>query len=117
VFYHLELVNAPVGIEAHVYDLENRRRVARLGAVLVHDTEPVRIRYKKLDGSVLEDGWSGTTDDPLQIKREVANALRLPMVDVNYGEREDIDGRLRHGGIDPNSIEILRSPFAPFELY
>lgn len=116
VFHHLELVNEAAGNVVYVYDLAKNRRVAYLGLVLLSDTEPVRIKFNRTDGTVFEDGWSGSTDDLLQIKRDVADGLRLPLVDRNYGAGEDIDERLRHGGIDPDSIEVFLSPFTQINL-
>jgi hypothetical protein len=116
VFDCFELINEAVGSVVYIYDLKNKRRVGRLGHVLIHESDPVHIRFKKLNGDVVDEGWSGNTTNPLQIKRDLAHALSAPLVDESYGSGEDIDGRLRHAGIDPDTIEIYRLPFTPINL-
>lgn len=39
-----------------------------------------------------------------QAKQELANKLNLPSIDDPQSDREDVDDRLRRGGIDPASI-------------
>lgn len=41
-----------------------------------------------------------------QAKRAIAAHLNLPAVDAHPGEREDLDGRLKHGGVDPESVRV-----------
>ena len=67
-----------------------------------------QISYKKLDGGSGVTLVNGEISSNLQAKRELANKLSLPAVDQSYDIRgEDIDGRLRHSGIDPESVEHL----------
>jgi hypothetical protein len=65
-----------------------------------------QISFKKTDGSdgvALLDGDASST---LQAKWELANKLDLPDIAASAGQDEDIDARLRLGGIDPNSIKV-----------
>ena len=64
------------------------------------------ITYRKLDGSEGVALVDGGISDTLQAKRELANWLDLPEVNDPAADREDIDGRLRHGGIVPDSVEF-----------
>lgn len=67
-----------------------------------------QISYKKLDGRNGVTLVNGEISSNLQAKRELANKLSLPAVDQSDDIRgEDIDGRLRHSGIDPESVEHL----------
>ncbi|CZZ89180.1 Uncharacterised protein [Bordetella ansorpii] len=57
-----------------------------------------QISFKQLDG---DDGVAlvnGNITNPQEAKRILASKLDLP------GEQEDIDARLKRGGIDPASI-------------
>ncbi|MFD4839886.1 hypothetical protein ACFWP0_20450 [Achromobacter sp. NPDC058515] len=65
-----------------------------------------QISFKKTDGSDGVALLDGDASSILQAKRELANKLDLPAVGPTSGEREDIDARLRHGGIDPDSLKI-----------
>lgn len=63
-----------------------------------------QIRFRKADGS---DGVAlveGDAKETLQAKRALADKLNLPMMDAPAGQHEDIDTRLRNGGIDPLSV-------------
>ena len=53
------------------------------------------------DGIALIEGPIANLD---QAKNELANKLDLPRADDSHATREDIDARLRNGGIDPKSI-------------
>lgn len=55
------------------------------------------------DGVALIDGGITTIT---QAKIELAAKLDLPAVDALPGKGEDIDARLRHGGIEPTSIKF-----------
>lgn len=64
-----------------------------------------QISFKKIDGS---DGVAlvdGDTSGVLQAKRALAHQLGLPREDDPPGQSEDIDARLRNGGIDPQSVK------------
>ncbi|CAM4335922.1 hypothetical protein [Bordetella muralis] len=66
-----------------------------------------QISFKSTDGS---DGVAlvdGAISDLVHAKRELAHAKGLPVVETNDGQSEDIDARLRHGGVDPNSVKFL----------
>lgn len=66
-----------------------------------------QISFKSTDGS---DGVAlvdGAISDLTHAKRELAHAKGLPVMDTKDGQSEDIDARLRNGGVDPNSVEFL----------
>src|SRR5690606_34199219 len=68
------------------------------------DTMKTQIQFKQADG---DDGIAlveGPVNRLEQAKRELANKLDLPATDTSHGNSEDIDARLRHGGINPESI-------------
>ncbi|MGB6103551.1 MAG: hypothetical protein WBF88_06845 [Pusillimonas sp.] len=65
-----------------------------------------QIQFKQTDG---DDGIAlieGSTTSLEHAKRELANKLDLPALDAPEGAREDIDARLRNGGIDPSSVSF-----------
>lgn len=61
-----------------------------------------QIRFRKKDGSEGVALVDGDAKETLQAKRALADQLNLPMPDTPAGE--DIDARLRNGGIDPLSV-------------
>lgn len=63
-----------------------------------------QISFKQLDG---DDGVAlvnGNITDPAEAKRELAAKLSLPPASAAQGQHEDIDARLKQGGIDPASV-------------
>jgi hypothetical protein len=64
-----------------------------------------QITYRKLDGSDGVALVNGGISDTQQAKQDLANWLDLP-ADAAGANREDIDGRLRRGGIEPGSVEF-----------
>ena len=63
-----------------------------------------QIQFKQADG---DDGIAlleGSITSLEQAKQELANKLNLPTFDTADGSGEDVDARLRTGGIDPSSI-------------
>ncbi len=64
------------------------------------------ISFEKIDGGNGVALVVGTITSDLQAKRELAAKLDLPLVDTPSGEKEDIDARLRNGGIAPASIKF-----------
>ncbi|WP_447990849.1 hypothetical protein [Achromobacter spanius] len=65
-----------------------------------------QISYRKLDGGDGVALVNGSISDATQAKRELANWLELPARDDADEAQEDLDGRLRLGGIDPNSVQF-----------
>ena len=66
-----------------------------------------QISFKTTDGS---DGVAlvdGAISDLAHAKRELAHAKALPAMETHDGQSEDIDSRLRNGGVDPNSVRFL----------
>ncbi|MBV7482432.1 hypothetical protein [Bordetella sp. BOR01] len=63
-----------------------------------------QISFKKTDGSDGTALVNGAISSTLEAKRALANALDLPAVDAPSAGQEDVDSRLRNGGIDPDSI-------------
>lgn len=64
-----------------------------------------QITYRKLDGSDGVALVNGGISDTQQAKQELANWLDLP-ADTAGAARDDADGRLRSGGIEPASVEF-----------
>ena len=65
-----------------------------------------QITYRKLDGGEGVALVNGSISETPQAKRELANWLEQPSQDSRDGAQEDIDGRLRQGGIAPESIQF-----------
>ncbi|WP_312996024.1 hypothetical protein [Achromobacter animicus] len=65
-----------------------------------------QISYRKLDGSDGVALVNGGISDSQQAKQELANWLDLPATDAAGGNPDDVDGRLRRGGIEPGSVEF-----------
>ena len=64
------------------------------------------ISFKKTDGSAGVALMDGSISTALQAKRELAAKLDLPLVDAPYDQGEDIDARLRHAHIVPESVRF-----------
>jgi hypothetical protein len=63
-----------------------------------------QIQFQQTDG---DDGIAlveGSVTSLEQAKHELANKLDLPAIDAPHEGRQDIDARLRNGGIDPISV-------------
>ena len=65
-----------------------------------------QITYRKLDGSDGVALVNGGISDTRQARQELANWLDLPAVNDPAADREDVDGRLRQGGIEPGSVQF-----------
>lgn len=65
-----------------------------------------QISYRKLDGGDGVALVNGGISEMSQAKRELANWLELPEVGVPDNGQEDLDLRLRQGGIAPESVEF-----------
>ncbi|KRC82946.1 hypothetical protein D3C87_948640 [compost metagenome] len=65
-----------------------------------------QISFKKTNGSDGVALLDGDASSILQAKRELANKLDLPAAGSSSSETEALDARLRHGGIDPDSLKI-----------
>ncbi|MEN4922017.1 hypothetical protein ABE485_25350 [Achromobacter spanius] len=65
-----------------------------------------QITYRKLDGSEGVALVNGGISDTRQARQELANWLELPAVNDPVADREDVDGRLRQGGIEPGSVQF-----------
>ena len=65
-----------------------------------------QISYRKLDGADGVALVNGSISDLSQAKRELANWLELPATDVADEAQEDLDSRLRLGGIEPGSVQF-----------
>lgn len=63
------------------------------------------ITYKKLNGGDGIEFANGNITDQLAAKRALAEALMLPAVDQPFDRGDDVDARLRHGGIEPSSVQ------------
>ncbi|CAO3913452.1 hypothetical protein [Achromobacter mucicolens] len=64
-----------------------------------------QISYRKLDGSDGVALVNGGISDARQARQELANWLDLPAANT-AGNPDDVDARLRGGGIDPASVEF-----------
>ncbi|MGV2863133.1 hypothetical protein [Achromobacter sp. ESBL13] len=65
-----------------------------------------QISYRKLDG---DDGVAlvnGGISETLQAKRELANWLELPEGGSASTEEQQVDSRLKQGGIAPESVQF-----------
>ncbi|WP_368648988.1 hypothetical protein ABRY95_13875 [Castellaniella ginsengisoli] len=66
--------------------------------------------------SYIQKGTSATIDVDSEVsggvlaKRVLAAELDLLVVDADIGQREDIDSRLSHSGIDPDSVTVTPLP-------
>ncbi|KAG1376310.1 hypothetical protein G6F57_012767 [Rhizopus arrhizus] len=65
-----------------------------------------QITYRKLDGGESVALVNGSISETMQAKRELANWLELPSMTSGDGVQEDLDGRLRQGGIAPESVQF-----------
>lgn len=65
-----------------------------------------QITYRKLDGSDGVALVNGGISETQQAKQELANWLELPDAGGSAAGREDVDGRLRRGGIAPESVKF-----------
>lgn len=61
-----------------------------------------QISFKKTDGSDGTALVNGAISSVLETKRALANALSLPT--AGSEGQDDVDSRLRSGGIDPDSV-------------
>ncbi|WAI83208.1 MULTISPECIES: hypothetical protein [Achromobacter] len=104
---HVLIATEPVGLVAHVYDLAGNARGIRLGEISFQKTPPILIQYTGPDASSRTERWTRDLPTLLEAKRALASLHRLPLVDAHPGDGEDIDSRLKHGGIDPNSVQII----------
>lgn len=64
-----------------------------------------QISYRKLDGSEGVALVNGGISETQQARQELANWLDLPEAKT-AGNPDDVDARLRGGGIDPASVEF-----------
>ncbi len=65
-----------------------------------------QISYRKLDGSDGVALVNGAISETRQAQQELANWLDLPAADTAQGGAENIEARLRRGGILPQSVEF-----------
>ncbi|MBO1111848.1 hypothetical protein [Bordetella petrii] len=65
-----------------------------------------QISFKKTDGNDGTALVNGAISDLPEGKRALADALSLPAIEAPDGKGEDIDSRLKLGGIDPQSLEL-----------
>ncbi len=65
-----------------------------------------QITYRKLDGSDGVALVNGGISETQQAKQELANWLELPEASGSAAGRDDVDGRLRNGGIAPESVKF-----------
>lgn len=72
----------------------------------IGDMMNTQITYQKLDGRNGVALVNGDISDTLQAKRELANWLELPEASGSAAGRDDVDGRLRNGGIAPESVKF-----------
>ncbi len=63
-----------------------------------------QIQFRQADGDQGIALIVGSTASLEQAKLELANKLDLPEVESHDGSADDIDTRLRNGGIDPASV-------------
>ncbi|SEK00180.1 hypothetical protein [Achromobacter sp. NFACC18-2] len=65
-----------------------------------------QITYRKLDGGEGVALVNGGISELHQAKQDLANWLDLPETDSSAADHEDVDGRLRRGGIEPGSVRF-----------
>jgi len=66
-----------------------------------------QISFRSLAGGQGVALVNGLISNDLQAKNELANFKNLPLGKTNSGQQGDIDSRLKHGDIDPDSITFM----------
>lgn len=64
------------------------------------------IQYKTIDGETGEALVPGSISGITDAKHQLAHAKSLPTPEASAESTDDIDSRLRQGGVDPDSLKL-----------